>query len=134
MKRNHSNSEAFTLVEIVVGLAIIGIMVISLANLFISIGSIQRQNNHLALATRLAEQKIESLRNHHYNALTISPPPLDFTAELSPELGDPKSALVTVSEPNPGMKRLDVVITYHEGSRTKTVSLSALIGNIGISQ
>ena len=124
----------FSLVEIAVGLVVIGLVVISISNVFISIGVIQRQSAHLSLAARLAEQKIESLRNNHYNTIPLSPPPIDFTSELPADLATPRSATVNVSEPSPGIKRLEVTITYREGSRSKTVQLSVLLGNIGISQ
>ena len=134
MERLNSNNDGFTLVELVVVTAVVGLMIISLGNLFIGIGSIQRQADRLAIADRIAEDKIESLRNAHYNTLTNSPPSLDFTNELPADLPTPRSGLITISEPNPGIKRLEVIITYKESSRTKTVQLSALIGNIGISQ
>lgn len=137
MLMKHSEAPAksgFSLVEIAVGVAVIGLIIVALSDLFITITGIQRQSRNLALASRLAEQKIESLRNSHYNSLELSPPSLDFTAEMPAELASPRLAQVVVSEPAPGMKRLDVTVTYREGSRDKTVALSALIGNIGISQ
>ncbi|MBI3983670.1 type II secretion system protein [Candidatus Microgenomates bacterium] len=129
-----TSATGFSLVEIAVGIAVIGLIIVALSDLLITVTGIQRQNRNLALATRTAEQKIESLRNSHYNSLAVSPPPLDFTAELPAELATPRTAQVNISEPTPGMKRLDVTITYQEGSRAKSVALSALIGNIGISQ
>lgn len=133
-KPHSSTNKGFTLVEIAVGIAILGIMIISIANLFIAIEAIQRQSLHLALAHRAAEQEIESLRNSHYNTLALSPPNVDFTDELPPELASPRSGEVVISEPQPGIKRLDLTITYRNGRRTKTVKMSALLGNIGISQ
>ena len=128
------NTQGFTITEIVVAVAVLGIMIVALTNLVIGVASVQRQNQRLTLARRTAEGKIESLRNNHYNNLVNSPPAIDFTSELPAELPDPRSALVTISEPNPGLKQLDIVITYREGSRDKSVEMSALIGNIGISQ
>ncbi len=136
MKSQHppTRQQGFSLVEIAVGLVVVGIIIISLSNVFVSIGVIQRQSDHLSLASRIAEQKIESLRNNHYNSLPLSPPAIDFTSELPDSLASPRLAQVYVSEPEAGMKRLEVTITYREGGRSKTVQLSALIGNIGISQ
>lgn len=130
----HSNQAGFSIVEIVVGLVLIGIVIISITDIFIATAAIQRQNRNLSLASRAGEQKIESLRNNHYNTLVNSPPDIDFTSELPTELGEPRSAIVTISEPEQGIKRLDIVITYKEGSRDKTIRFSSLIGNIGISQ
>ena len=134
MKTKDTNITGFSIVEIVVATAVIGMMIIAMTNLLITVSSIQEQNDHLALASRQAEAKIESLRNSHYNSLPLSPPAIDFSADLPAELPEPKSATVTVTEPSPGLKRLDVSITYHEVNRDKTVSLSALLGNIGLAQ
>lgn len=109
-------------------------MIIGISSLFIAINSVQRQNEHLSVAARAGETKIESLRNNHYNSLAVSPPAIDFTSELPSELPEPRSGTVTVSEPSPGLKRLDLQITYFESGRNKTVKMSTLIGNIGISQ
>jgi prepilin-type N-terminal cleavage/methylation domain-containing protein len=129
--KKHQES-GFTIIELVVTTVVIGIMIIALTNLVIAVGAIQRQNDHLAVAGRVVEAKIESLRNSHFNALTNGT--VDFSGELPAELPSPRSASLTVSEPNPGLKRLDITISYKEGSRTKNVQGSALIGNIGISQ
>jgi prepilin-type N-terminal cleavage/methylation domain-containing protein len=133
-KENQKSNAGFTMVEILVAVVAIGIMIISLANLAIYIGGIQRQTERLTLAKRTAEAKIESLRNNHYNTLTNSPPPIDFTNELPADLPSPHSATVTVSEPQSGLKRLDVSISYKDGNNNRQVKFSALIGNIGIAQ
>jgi prepilin-type N-terminal cleavage/methylation domain-containing protein len=130
----YQNKQGFSLVEIVVALALVSLMIVSLANLIVTIGVLQRQNRNSTLATRAAENKIEELRNNHYNTLPLSPPPLDFTSELPPELASPRSATVTISEPNSGMRRLEIDISYREGLQTRNIKLSALLGNIGLAQ
>src|SRR3990167_8392198 len=120
---NKKTSTGFTIIEVVVTMAVVGMMIIALTNLVISVGAIQRQTERLSLASRVAEAKIESLRNNHYNNLTNSPPPIDFTSELPEELPSPRSAYVTVSEPAEGIKRVDVVITYHDGNVDRQVQL-----------
>lgn len=124
----------FTLVEVAVGCVVFGILILALTNTFIAIGVIQRESAHYSLAQRVAEQKIEGLRNHHYNNLALSPPPLDFSGELPDELASPRTATVTISEPSEGIKRLEVLLSWRESGRNRTIQLSALIGNIGISQ
>lgn len=116
MKSKISNSTGFSLVEIVVATAVIGMMIIAMSNLLIAVSSIQEQNDHLALASRVAEARIESLRNSHYNSLPISPPAIDFTSELPEELPGPKIGTVTVTEPNP---RYETARCQHYLSRSK---------------
>jgi prepilin-type N-terminal cleavage/methylation domain-containing protein len=123
----------FTLIEIVVATALAGLMVISVANLFIITGDAQRQSQRLETATHAGELKIESLRNKHYNSLEPGTT-IDFTDELPPELNEPRSAQVEISEPQPGLRRLDLHISYYDGTRKRGVDLSTVIGNVGIAQ
>jgi prepilin-type N-terminal cleavage/methylation domain-containing protein len=134
MAKTLPRNSGFTIIELIVATTVLSLMIVALVNLVIGIAGIQRQNDRLQLATRAAETKIESLRNAHYNSLAISPPAIDFASELPADLPSPRTATVTVSEPSPGLKRLDVNVTYREGSKDKTVQLTSLIGNIGISQ
>lgn len=122
----------FTLVELVVATVVIGMMIIALSNLAIAIDAVQRQNQRITKAGRIAELKIESLRNQHYNALSDGT--IDFTSELPSDLPSPHSAQVIVTSPTEDIKRLDVTVTYKDGKNTRNVKLSALIGNIGIAQ
>lgn len=84
-------------------------------------------------STRAGEAKIESLRNSQYGNLETDSN-IDFTDELPADLPEPKNGNVFVSEPEPGLKRVDVTISYGDGSATKTVKQSSLIGIIGIGQ
>lgn len=111
----------------------VGIMVIGITNLFIAIDTTQRRTQRLEAATRAGEQQIESLRNAHYNSLEPDTS-LDFTAELPTELAEPRSATVDITEPSEGVRRLDIRITYRDGSVDREVNLSTVIGNIGIGQ
>ena len=131
--QNKKGSAGFTIIEVLVAMVVLGIMIISVTELFISIDATQRRSRRLESATRAAESKIESLRNSHYNTLTPGTP-LDFTAELPPGLPEPRSATVDVSEPAVGLRRLDVTVTYREGALDKEVQLSALLGDIGLAQ
>lgn len=130
--KNSQKHSGFSIIEIAITVAVIGMMIIGLSNLMVAIGGIQRQSDNLSVATRLAEAKIESLRNNQYNTLVNGT--IDFSDELPQRLAAPRSGTVSVSEPSPGLKRLDIDVSYRENSRTKTVRLSAIIGNIGISQ
>lgn len=129
----HRQQTGFTLVELIVATAMVGVMVIGITNLFIAVDTTQRRTQRLEAATRAGEQQIESLRNAHYNSLTPGSS-LDFTAELPGELDEPRSGIVEVTEPNEGIRRLDVRVTFRDGNADREVNLSAVIGNIGIGQ
>lgn len=122
----------FTLVELVVSIAVIGIVVSSVVSLFGSIQSTQRRTAYMETATRAAQRQMESLRNNNYNNLDAGET-IDFTSQLPTSLRN-RSGTVTVSEPNPGLKRVDISVVYYEGSQQQKVDLSSLVGILGITQ
>lgn len=134
MKTTANNQSGLTLTELVIATAVMGMLIIAIANTFITIIGIQRQSRNLALATEVTESKLESLRNDTYNDIAVSPPDIDFESELPDELGSPRSASVHVTEPRPDVKRLDAVVSWKEGKVTRTVKLSTLVSKLGINQ
>lgn len=122
----------FTLVEVMISLVLVGIVVGSVTALFGSIQSTQRRTAWMESATRAAQREMESLRNNNYNNLEAGQT-IDFTGQLPSNLRNP-SGIVTVSEPNPGLKRVDITVTYQDGSDQQKVSLSSLVGILGITQ
>lgn len=119
------------MVELVVTIVIIGLIILAVSSLFITIGVSQRNSLYLESATRAAEQEIESLRNNNYSLL-VAGETLTFTDDLPDSLPSPRTGTVVIDEPTPGIKRVDVTITYWEGTKNKSVQLSSLIGQIGI--
>ncbi len=129
----HKNEHGFTLVELIVAIVIISLMAIGVTSLYIAIEKTQRKTRLLETATRAGEKKIEELRNNHYNALE-NDTVIDFTGELPSSLPEPRSGSVSVSEPTPGIKRVDVTVSYRDGNANRDVELSSLIGVLGIGQ
>ena len=128
-----SFSAGYTLVELLVTIIVIGIVFASLSSIFINIQKTQVQTAHLESATRAAQRQIESLRNSNYNNL-IAGENIDFTNTLPESLPQGSTGTVAVSEPSPGIKRVDVTVSYSYSGSTRNVSLSSLIGVIGIVQ
>ena len=110
-----------------------GLIIIGVVNLYIAVETAQRKSYHLEVATRAGEAQIESLRNLQYGNLSTDSD-INFTNQLPEDLPSPKSANVHVSEPEEGLKRVDITITYKEGKGEKTVKQSSLIGIVGIGQ
>ena len=130
MKRRE---DGFTIVELVVTIAIVGVVVAALTALFVGISRSQSQSNYKENATRAAMRQVESLRNNNYLSLTPGAN-INFTNELSPKLPSGSTGNVQVSEPVSGLRRVDVTVTYPDGEKTHKVVLSSLIGEIGITQ
>lgn len=126
------NDSGFTLVELLVSITLIGIVVTAVTTLFTSIQSVQRRTAYMETATREAQRQMESLRNNNYNNLTAGQT-IDFSNDLPDTLQNP-SGTVTVSEPDPGLKRVDIQVVYYEGDQQQQVNLSSLVGILGITQ
>lgn len=132
MIRDLSGSAGFTLVELLVTIAVIGIAAGSIATIFVSIQNIQHQTIYADTATRAAQREVETLRNDNYATLTPGQS-IDFTSSLPSSL--PKaSGTVQVSQPATDLRRVDVTVNYTAGDQQRIVTLSSLIGVIGITQ
>jgi type II secretory pathway pseudopilin PulG len=128
------NQEGFTLVELVVTAVFVAAASAAIIGIFIVTGKLARQSRNLAVATALAEQKIEVYRDAGYAALPTGTPAEDFSGSLPANFGGPKSAVTNVSLPHAGLKQVDVVILYTEDKRPKQVRLTTLIAQRGINR
>lgn len=122
----------FTIVELLVTIAIVGITTASLSSLFISIQNVQKQTTYVDTATRAAQREIETLRNDNYASLTPGQT-IDFTSQL-PAVLPKASGNVQISQPATDLRRVDVTVSYTANGSQHNVMLSSLIGVIGITQ
>lgn len=127
------SQHGFTLAEVMITLVIVGALMIGLGTLFISIQRVQAQASYIETANRAAQREIETLRNGTYNSLTPGQT-IDFTAQLPSSLPSGATGTVTVSEPVAGLRRVDAMVTYRYGDISRDVTLSSLIGIIGVTQ
>lgn len=131
MKKIQHKESGFTIPELIITIIFLGMVAIVISMLFITIGNVQGRTARLESATHAAQTKIESLRNNNYTQLTD--PTINFTDELPDDLPN-ATGTVTISEPTPGLKRADVVVSYRDNNVQREVRMSSLIGVIGISQ
>lgn len=114
-------------------IAIIGVLVSGISAVFIGAQNTQTRTLQLEAATRAAQLQIESFRNNNYNSL-VPGEEINFTSSLPSTMPDNKTAVARISEPKPGLKRVDVEISYQAHSKEEKVQLSSLIGILGITQ
>ena len=126
-------NQGFTIVELLVSIVVIGIATASISYMFISIQNIQSQSTMLDTATRAAESEIETLRNDNYTSLTPGET-IDFSSSLSTNLPAGSTGKAVISQPSADIRRVDASVTYNSGGQSHTVTVSSLIGAIGISQ
>lgn len=128
-----NDQSGFTLVELLITIVIIGIAGVGIASLFYTIQYTQRQSMYKDAATRSAQREIELLRTTSANNLTAGQT-ITFTSDLPARLPGNKSGTVQVTEPSPGLKRVNVNVTYYDNGKKREVNLSSLIGVIGITR
>ena len=126
------NDGGFTLVEIVVTILMIGIATASLSSMFITIRNIQLQTAYYNTAHRAAAREIESLRNDSYTTL-VAGQTINFTNSV-PSILPNRTGSAVISSPSEGIRRIDATVTYKSQGKTRTLTLSSLIGEIGITQ
>ncbi len=122
----------FTLVEILVTIMMVGVAMASLSSIFISIRNIQLQASYVDTANRAAAREIESLRNDSFATL-VAGQNISFTANIPSSLPS-RNGTAVVSSPTAGIRRIDATVSYKAQGKTRTITLSSLIGEIGITQ
>ncbi len=127
------NNQGFTLVELLVTVVILGLAIVSIGGLYYSLQIAQSQTEHLDIANRAASTEIENLRNSGYSSL-VPGDTIDFSSSLPSSLPQGRTGTVTITEPQSGLRRVDVTISYKDFGKSEVVKLSSDIGIIGIGQ
>ena len=128
-----TEAQGFTLIELLITILVLGIAISSMAGMYYLMQETETKSAHYDLAVRAARTEIEDLRNNGYTALTPGGT-INFTASLPSHLPSNKSGTVAISEPMPGLRKVDVTVTYTDFGQTQTVELSSDIGIIGLGQ
>lgn len=117
-------STGFSLVEVTVAIAVIGMMIVSTGLLLERIPVGGREVRDQDTALKIARNEIESIRAGGYEALPESGP---FTDTLLSAL-EGGVATVTVSDVEDGIRQVEVVVSWRgAGLVTRTVSLVTLV-------
>ncbi len=134
MKRRHQSG--FTLIELVVTIAFMGVVIVSLTDLFVGLRQTNRAANNYTIATQVAQQLMEQYRNTPYSSITVGTSDVTSTALAPyPSLLTPRSAVVTVTQiDSNGLKQVDVAISYKDRTGTKNVQLSTLVSYKGVNR
>lgn len=126
-------SEAgFTIIELLVAIAVVGILVPTLAGFVNTLNRFNDRARDLSLVNSLAENKAEGLRSLGYSGLSNGT--TTFNTELPTSLGSPKTASYTVTTPNTGIKQIDMSISYKDHEITRNVTYRTYIGELGVGQ
>ena len=128
------DKRGFTLVELVVTAMFITTASLAIITIFILIATLNKHARNLAIATALANEKLETYRDAGFSAIPMGSPAETFTSSLPANFGSPKSAVsnVTLVPTKPGLKQVDVVISYYDDKQLKKVQVTTLVAQRGI--
>jgi type II secretory pathway pseudopilin PulG len=129
MKQRESG---FTVVELLITIAMCGIIIPSLSLGLIALTVYNNRARDLALVNMLAQNKVELLRSSGFNSLSDGS--TDFSGELPNTLSTPKSATYTISSEAVNVKKIQVSITYRDYNSPRTVQYESLISELGLGQ
>ena len=126
------DQKGFSVVELIISI-IVGVSFISSMNLVVdNYNTLGKKSRNLVLANSYAEAKMEALRNTGYQAVTVGT--TDLSGELPSQLPQPRGASMVVSQPQAGLKQVDVSITYNDLGTTRNYSYRTYIGELGVGQ
>jgi len=130
--------------ELLVAMAFLGIVLVSLTDLFIGLRQINYEANSYTIATQVAHQLMEKYRNTAYGSITTGTTDVTSSAlSAYPQLRTPRSATTTVSyitatgassASDVGLKQVDVGVSYTSRTGTKNVQFRTWISNRGINR
>jgi len=112
-------SVGYSLIELLVAMTLFAIVAFGLATAVTLVTRSGVLSDRLTRATFLAQDKLEALVSHA-DSLT------DGTD--APEPGFSRSWFISVDDPEPGVRRVDVTVSW-EGSETRTVSLTTVVND-----
>ncbi|MFZ1361295.1 MAG: type II secretion system protein [Candidatus Saccharimonadales bacterium] len=128
---NSHKQQGFTLTEIIVTLAIFGIVMVAIIGAVSTTQSAQQNERYLDLANTTAKQIIEETRNGQYASLANTS--YNRTANVPASLPDGHATMVvSQSADMPDTKRIEVTVGYKIGSYDRAVTQTAYITESGI--
>ncbi len=132
MKSTTKNA-GFTLVELVVTAAVLGVFIILLLSSRASILQLQRNTAAYAIASQIAATRMEIYRNTSYANIPLGTTNISTDLATYPQLAQPKSGSVTVTELVPqNLKQVDIVISYTLNRQVRNLKLTSIIAARGI--
>lgn len=133
MRSLKTNSvSGFTIVEVLVAIAVGGIMVGSLNQVVDGYLHLSQRGRYLNLANAYVEAKTEALRNAGYNSLSLGSS--NLKTELPSQLPPSRNATLTVTDQATGLKKIDISISYNDQGQPNVHNYTTYLGELGVGQ
>lgn len=126
------SAKGFTIVEILLGIALFGLLIPTIIIALNAIAVINDASKDLVIANIYAENKIEELRSIGYNSVATGT--VSITSTLPATLGKNRSGYYTVATPTPGQKQVTLTIVVQARGTSRTLNYRSVIGELGVGQ
>jgi prepilin-type N-terminal cleavage/methylation domain-containing protein len=134
----------FTLIELVVTMAYMGIVIVSVSQLFISLRQTNREADNYTIAVEVAQKYIETYRNTAYSSIPTGTTDVTSAALTSyPSLLTPRSATTIVNyvdtngntqATDTGIKQVEIDISYKDRTGTRQVQFTTQVAEQGLNR
>lgn len=133
-----NKQQGFTLIELVVTIAVIGILLPVVIMLLSSINNLNGRANTLSTVNAYVENRIEAFRSAGFNSVAVTGGPVGFTGvdSLPESVPKPSSAEYTVSylPSNTAVKKIDITVSYRSFGGSETRTYTTYLGELGVGQ
>lgn len=132
MISRRKGNQGFTIVELLVSIAVFAILVPSISVFLNTLGSINDRARDLATINALVENKIEGLRSASF--VGVPNGTVDFTTDLPASVAAPRSASYVVSSVSTSLKQIDTTVTYNDHGNNRSLTYRTYLGELGVGQ
>lgn len=132
LTNTNAPESGFTIVELIVTLAVGIILIFSLNSIVVNHSYISRRSRALLLANSYVESKVEALRSAGFS--NLSDGTTNTTSELPSELKVPRSSSVVISTQSASVKRVVINVSYNEQGASRSYSYTTYVGELGVAQ
>ena len=144
MKKHLKNKRGFTLIEVCIGIIILGYAMIIVAKLFGSVTISAKASEFETLASNFARAKMEDLKNRTYDSLPdgvwtsdvwavdisqglTKTGTLVFNRQVKITYMQTVGGVLTTSSTDQGLKRVDVMVVWDERGKTRDMEFTSLV-------
>ena len=129
----------FTLIELIVTIAIIGILLPVVITLLNSINNMNGRANTLSNVSAYVENRVEAFRSAGFQSVPVTTGPVSFTGAEALPAGIPKPNSATYevtsySPTNTSVKKIIITVSFRSFSGTETRKYTTYLGELGVGQ
>lgn len=136
---SYKSASGFTLIELIVTIAVIGILLPVVIMFLNAINAMNGRANTLSTVNAYAENRIETFRSAGFQSVPITTGPVTFTGtEALPEaVPKPRSATYEVTflaSGNTSVKKIVITTSFRSPTGTETKKYTTYLGELGVGQ